>query len=117
MAWDRNAPRKCKFCRMEGKAAKAAKAAKRAAGAEGAAAEAGPKDAAAPLERGAADPLASRQGPVVNYKDVRTLQRLTTPQGKIFSRKRSGTCASHQRQVKHAIKRARFLALLPYVGR
>ena len=53
----------------------------------------------------------------VDYKDVRTLHRLSTPQGKLFSRKRSGTCAAHQRQVKRAVKRARFMALLCYVGR
>jgi small subunit ribosomal protein S18 len=53
----------------------------------------------------------------VDYKDVRTLHRLSTPQGKLFSRKRSGTCAAHQRQVKRAVKRARFMALLSYVGR
>lgn len=54
---------------------------------------------------------------LVDYKDVRSLQKLSTPQGKLFSRKRSGTCAPHQRQAKCAVKRARFMALLPYVGR
>ena len=54
---------------------------------------------------------------LVDYKDVRGLQRLTTPQGKMYSRKRSGTCAKHQRAVKRAVKRARFMALLAYVGR
>ncbi len=53
----------------------------------------------------------------VDYKDVRTLQRLSTLQGKLFSRKRSGTCAAHQRMVKRAVKRARFMALLPFVSR
>jgi len=52
----------------------------------------------------------------VDYKDVGTLGKLTTNQGKIFSRKRSGNCARHQRSTKRAIKRARFLGLLPYVG-
>jgi len=52
-----------------------------------------------------------------NYKDIRTLQKLCTTQGKLFSRKRSGNCAKHQRMFKRAAKRARFLALLPYVGR
>ena len=55
--------------------------------------------------------------PPVDYKDVRTLQKLSTPQGKLYSRKRSGNCAKHQRQVKKAIKRARYMGLLPYVGR
>jgi len=52
----------------------------------------------------------------VDYKDIKTLQKLTTAQGKLFSRKRSGNCARHQRSVKKAVKRARFMALLPYVG-
>ena len=55
--------------------------------------------------------------PAVDYKDVRTLQKLSTPQGKLYSRKRSGNCAKHQRQAKRAIKRARYMSLLPYVGR
>ncbi len=48
----------------------------------------------------------------VDYKDVNTLRKLTTLHGKIFSRKRSGNCATHQRQLKIAEKRARFLSLL-----
>jgi small subunit ribosomal protein S18 len=54
--------------------------------------------------------------PEVDYKDVPGLLKLTTQQGKMFSRKRSGNCAEHQRSSKLAIKRARFLALIPYVG-
>ncbi len=50
----------------------------------------------------------------VDYKDIGVLQKLLTNRGKIFSRKRSGNCASCQRKVKRAIKRARFMALLPY---
>ncbi|NUN48617.1 MAG: 30S ribosomal protein S18 [Candidatus Brocadiae bacterium] len=52
----------------------------------------------------------------VNYKDIHILQKLCTAQGKLFSRKRSGNCARHQRAVKTAVKRARFLALLPFIG-
>jgi small subunit ribosomal protein S18 len=52
----------------------------------------------------------------VDYKDVATLKKLTSSQGKLFSRKRSGNCAAFQRAVKDAVKRARFLALLPYAG-
>ena len=52
----------------------------------------------------------------IDYKDLGALSKLTTQQGKIFSRKRSGNCARHQRSVKHAIKRARFLGLMPYVS-
>jgi small subunit ribosomal protein S18 len=52
----------------------------------------------------------------VDYKDIGTLSKLVTQQGKMFSRKRSGNCAAHQRSFKRAIKRARFLALMPYVA-
>lgn len=50
----------------------------------------------------------------VDYKDIETLQKLLTHRGKIYSRKRSGNCAGCQRKVKKAIKRARYMALLPY---
>ncbi|MHC4663393.1 MAG: 30S ribosomal protein S18 [Planctomycetota bacterium] len=52
----------------------------------------------------------------IDYKNVDSLKRLCTTQGKLFSRKRSGNCAKHQRQAKVAIKRARYMALLPYIG-
>lgn len=52
----------------------------------------------------------------VDYKNVAGLSKLTTQQGKLYSRKRSGNCAEHQRSCKRAVKRARFLALMPYVG-
>ncbi len=52
----------------------------------------------------------------VDYKDTDTLQRLLTNRGKIYSRKRSGNCASCQRKVKKAIKRARYMALLPFAS-
>ncbi|MFP4355164.1 MAG: 30S ribosomal protein S18 [Phycisphaerae bacterium] len=52
----------------------------------------------------------------VDYKDIAVLSKLTTQQGKLFSRKRSGNCAKHQRSVQKAVKRARFLALMPYIG-
>jgi len=51
-----------------------------------------------------------------DYKDVGVLIKLTTQQGKIFSRKRSGNCAHHQRSCKRAIKLARYIGLLPYVS-
>jgi small subunit ribosomal protein S18 len=53
---------------------------------------------------------------IIDYKDTPTLQKLTTGQGKLFSRKRSGNCARHQRQLKTAVKRARYLSLMPYVA-
>ncbi|MCZ2342056.1 MAG: 30S ribosomal protein S18 [Bacteroidales bacterium] len=52
----------------------------------------------------------------VDYKDVSSLKKLMSGQGKLFSRKRSGLCAAYQRAVSAAVKRARFMALLPYVG-
>jgi len=52
----------------------------------------------------------------IDYKDIEVLQKLLTNRGKIFSRKRSGNCAGCQRKVKMAIKRARFMALLPYTS-
>lgn len=52
----------------------------------------------------------------IDYKDIDTLQKLLTNRGKIFSRKRSGNCAGCQRKVNQAIKRARFMALLPFTA-
>lgn len=51
----------------------------------------------------------------IDYKDIETLKTLITPNGKISARRATGTCAKHQREVAVAIKRARFIALLPYV--
>lgn len=51
----------------------------------------------------------------VNYKDTETLKRYLSSFGKIVSRKRSGVCMWHQRKLATAIKRARFMALLPFV--
>ena len=52
----------------------------------------------------------------IDYKDVETLQRFTNDQGKILPRRVTGTSAKHQRQLTTAIKRARFLGLMPYVA-
>ncbi len=52
---------------------------------------------------------------VLDYKDERTLQRFITDRGKILPRRLTGMCARHQRQVGTAIKRARHLALLPFI--
>ena len=51
----------------------------------------------------------------INYKDVRLLSPFIPERGKIQPRRISGTCATHQRAVQTAIKRARQLALVPYV--
>ena len=53
---------------------------------------------------------------VVDYKDVKVLRNFVTERGKIIPRRIFGTCASHQREVCEAIKRARHIALLPYSG-
>lgn len=52
----------------------------------------------------------------IDYKDVKVLRNFVTERGKIIPRRIFGTCASHQRQVCEAIKRARQIALLPYSG-
>lgn len=52
----------------------------------------------------------------VDYKNIDMLRRYTSDRGKIRSRRMTGACRRHQRQVAVAIKRAREMALLPYVG-
>jgi small subunit ribosomal protein S18 len=50
------------------------------------------------------------------YSDVTNIQKFISPQGKLTPRTRSGICAKHQRRLTSAIKHARHLALLPFVG-
>lgn len=52
----------------------------------------------------------------IDWKDIPTLQRLCTGQGKILGRKRSGNTARFQRRLQQAVKRARYMGLMPYVG-
>lgn len=52
----------------------------------------------------------------IDYKDAKTLRNFVTERGKIIPRRIYGTCAKHQRQLTEAVKRARQLALLPYMG-
>jgi len=52
----------------------------------------------------------------VDYKDHEALRRMMTPNGKIYGRKRLGTNARQQRMVAQAIKRARFMGLLPFTS-
>ena len=54
-------------------------------------------------------------GTVVDYKDVALLKRYLSERGKILSRARTGVCTKHQRAITRGIKRARFVALLPFV--
>ncbi len=53
---------------------------------------------------------------VIDYKDAAQLRHYITDRGKITPRRKSGTCAKHQRLLATAVKRARYLALLPYVA-
>ena len=50
----------------------------------------------------------------IDYKEVATLRKYTSERGKILPRRISGTCARNQRMVTSAVKRARYIALLPY---
>jgi small subunit ribosomal protein S18 len=52
----------------------------------------------------------------IDYKDPRMLRGFITERGKIVPRRISGNCAKHQRQIATAIKRARVIALLPYLA-
>ena len=52
---------------------------------------------------------------VIDYKDTAKLRRYLSERSKILPRRTTGTCAMHQRQLTEAIKRARQIALLPYV--
>ena len=53
----------------------------------------------------------------VDYKDVDLLKKFLNPHGKIMSRRRTGLTALNQRALAEAVKRARFMALLPYIVR
>ena len=53
---------------------------------------------------------------VIYYKDVKTLRSFVSERGKIIPRRIVGTCATHQRKLCDAIKKARQIALLPYSG-
>lgn len=53
----------------------------------------------------------------IDYKDVKTLREFTNPHGRMFSRKRTNLSAKQQRQMDTAVKRARFMGLLPFIER
>ncbi len=53
----------------------------------------------------------------IDYKDVDLLKKFLNPHARMLSRKRTGTTAKHQRNLAEAVKRARFMGLLPYVAR
>ncbi len=61
-------------------------------------------------------PLSGDKAPVIDYKDVNLLQRFTSERGKIMPSRITSVCAKKQREISRAIKRARNLALVPYVA-
>jgi len=52
---------------------------------------------------------------LIDYKDVALLRRYVSDKSKIKARRSTGNCAAHQRALAHAVKRARYMALLSYV--
>ncbi|MGM9663288.1 MAG: 30S ribosomal protein S18 [Eubacteriales bacterium] len=52
----------------------------------------------------------------IDYKDVARLRKFTSERAKILPRRITGTCAKHQRELTEAIKRARHVALLPFIS-
>jgi len=60
-------------------------------------------------------PFSGANAPKIDYKDVRLLQRFISERGKIVPSRITAVCAKKQRELSKAIKRARFMALIPYV--
>jgi len=60
-------------------------------------------------------PFSGEGAPKIDYKDTRLLQRYLSERGKIIPARISAVCSKKQRELAQAIKRARFLGLLPYV--
>lgn len=56
-----------------------------------------------------------KNGTEPDYKDVETLARFMSDRAKVLGKDRTGICSKHQRRLSQAIKRARHLALLPYI--
>ena len=66
------------------------------------------------FRRRKSDPFEGDEAPAIDYKDTRTLQRYISERGKIVPSRITAVGAKNQRALARAIKRARFLALLPY---
>jgi small subunit ribosomal protein S18 len=62
------------------------------------------------------DPFSGKDAIYIDYKDHKFLERFTNDQGKILPRRLTGLTAKNQRRVVEAVKRARFMAFLPFVG-
>jgi small subunit ribosomal protein S18 len=60
-------------------------------------------------------PFSGANAPKIDYKDVKLLQRYVSERGKIVPSRITAVCAKKQRELSKAIKRARFMALIPYV--
>ncbi len=54
------------------------------------------------------------QGKTINYKDVEIIKKYINEKGKILPRRATGACAKHQREIASEIKRARYMALVPF---
>ena len=85
-------------------------------GARGANAEKGPAQRRSLFRRRKVCKFCSEKIDYIDYKDVRMLMPFVPDRGKILPRRISGVCAPHQRDLQTAIKRARQLALVPYVA-
>ena len=68
--------------------------------------------------RRVAGPIGSKNcdDPVIDYKETEYLRKFLTPQMQMISRKRTGFCAQCQKELKEAVKQARHIGLLPFVG-
>ena len=75
-----------------------------------------PKDKGRPRKRRKVCSFCVDKITTIDYKDTAKLRRYLSERGKILPRRTTGTCAAHQRQLTVAIKRARHIALLPYVA-
>ena len=69
------------------------------------------------FRRRKSDPFEGKDAPVIDYKDTRLLQRYISERGKIVPSRITAVGARNQRKLAQAIKRARFLALLPYASK
>lgn len=62
-------------------------------------------------------PFHDNKAPVIDYKNVRLMRKYLSSYFKILPRRRSGLCAKHQRQIARELKKARHMALVPFVQR
>lgn len=53
---------------------------------------------------------------LIDYKDIEILKKFLNPHARMIARRRTGVCAKHQRQLSLAVKRARFMGLIPYIA-